>query len=194
MPAKGSRQQFCKYGHDVFICGRSRRQCNQCLLERNRIDSSKDSRFTQFCPRGHDKNITGKDKCGKCSECRKIKDSLRKKKAHEADPEKYNERSTKWKKENSEKTKLSDRKNNLKRYYGLTWEAYQKILTNQNNKCAICFIEFTGGNYIPCVDHDHKTGKVRGLLCKTCNSALGHLKDDIILFEQAIIYLKVHKI
>ena len=41
-----------------------------------------------------------------------------------------------------------------------------------------------------CVDHDHKTGKVRGLLCHSCNTVIGHAKDDVSILNSAIVYLK----
>lgn len=79
--------------------------------------------------------------------------------------------------------------------FGLNEEQYAKILLRQNNGCAICN---TGtGHYsksnIKCrlaVDHDHKTGKVRGLLCNSCNRALGLLKDSITNLQSAVVYLK----
>ncbi|MGH7974764.1 MAG: endonuclease VII domain-containing protein [bacterium] len=57
---------------------------------------------------------------------------------------------------------------NLKYKYGITFDQYNTLVKKQNKKCAICFDD----NSL-CVDHNHKTGKVRGLLCKSCNSRLG---------------------
>ncbi len=63
---------------------------------------------------------------------------------------------------------------------------YQEYLTKQNNSCAICQKPF---RKTPHIDHDHKTGRVRGLLCATCNHGIGSLKDSIILLKRAAIYL-----
>lgn len=60
------------------------------------------------------------------------------------------------------------------RKYNLTSEQYQIMIQKQNTKCLICDENMLR----PHVDHDHKTGIVRGLLCRNCNLALGHVKDD----------------
>jgi len=73
------------------------------------------------------------------------------------------------------------------RKYGLTKDSYQNLLEKQNNLCVICTKEFTT---TPHVDHDHSTGKVRGLLCYPCNSGLGQFEDDIDRLKRAIKYLK----
>ena len=71
--------------------------------------------------------------------------------------------------------------NNLKQY-GLTYEAWQNLVTAQDNKCAACGQEEHGmnqhGRMALAVDHDHSTGKVRALLCHRCNRALGLMGDD----------------
>ncbi len=72
------------------------------------------------------------------------------------------------------------------RRYDLTHETYLQMLKEQDNKCAICGNSFTGSPY---VDHCHTTGKVRGLLCSTCNTGLGGFKDDPTILENAIKYL-----
>lgn len=77
----------------------------------------------------------------------------------------------------------------LKAYYCLTPLDFNLLLKLQNNRCAICRQKFQGTNY-PYVDHNHKTKKVRGLLCLRCNMALGQLKDDIELMRNAIRYLE----
>ena len=79
--------------------------------------------------------------------------------------------------------------------FGLTTEAFSEMLERQGGKCAICQtsnFNFSHGKR-PHVDHDHTTGKVRGLLCGKCNVALGHARDDVKILESAINYLKKHQ-
>ncbi len=64
------------------------------------------------------------------------------------------------------------------------------MLQDQKNSCLICNREL---DQSACVDHCHTTGKVRGLLCRQCNMALGLLKDNIDSLENAINYLKRNK-
>jgi RNase P subunit RPR2 len=70
--------------------------------------------------------------------------------------------------------------------YGLTEGEYQDLVLFQNNICAICN---KPNNKTLNIDHDHKTGKVRGLLCHYCNIGLGLFKDDIDVLNKAINYL-----
>lgn len=76
----------------------------------------------------------------------------------------------------------------LKNRYGLTTDSYNQLVTNQNNKCKIC-------NNITqlVVDHCHISGKIRGLLCNGCNTALGNFKDNIDFLNSAIGYLQESK-
>lgn len=80
-----------------------------------------------------------------------------------------------------------------KRYkarYGITLIQYQSKLTEQNNKCLICNIDEKETKHKKLVvDHNHKTGEVRGLLCHNCNCALGHFKDSIQILKNALNYL-----
>ena len=75
--------------------------------------------------------------------------------------------------------------------YGIDVEYYNQLLSKQNGKCAIC--GKTPDKINLSVDHDHKTGKIRGLLCKDCNFGIAHFKDNIILLGGAIDYLKKTK-
>jgi Recombination endonuclease VII len=79
----------------------------------------------------------------------------------------------------------------LKAKYGITKEHYYSLLLTQNNKCSICSETFDmeSKNLKPHVDHCHTTGKVRGILCFTCNTALGKFKDSTNLLLRAIEYL-----
>lgn len=71
--------------------------------------------------------------------------------------------------------------------YGITLEEYKQILEAQDNGCCLCGRRDTKPLH---VDHDHKTGKVRGLLCSSCNMGLGLFGDDSNLLQKAINYLK----
>lgn len=81
-----------------------------------------------------------------------------------------------------------------KRIYGLTIKEYLDLAEKQNFVCCICGKEnFAMGEChsgVLVVDHNHKTGQIRGLLCHNCNRALGLFQDDIEKLKQAISYLK----
>ena len=68
--------------------------------------------------------------------------------------------------------------------YGLTHEEYLVLYDTQQGRCALCAAE---GELV--VDHCHTTGRVRGLLCRLCNSGLGMFKDDTAVLAKAIAYL-----
>lgn len=72
--------------------------------------------------------------------------------------------------------------------YGLTLEQYEALYEAQGGVCWICQ-RATGKVRRLAVDHDHKTGYVRGLLCKPCNSVLAHFRDDDITAARAVSYL-----
>lgn len=76
----------------------------------------------------------------------------------------------------------------MRRKYGITLEQYNKLLDQQNGKCAIC----GGGNgkHKLVIDHDHATGKIRGLLCKKCNTAIGMMNDNPDLLLRGSDYLR----
>lgn len=91
----------------------------------------------------------------------------------------------KYRKNNPDKIK--DYK--LRKKYGITLEEYNKILNQQNSKCSICGTHQDDLTKNLVVDHDHCTGKIRGLLCDKCNRGLGHFNDDIKLLRKAVNYL-----
>lgn len=83
------------------------------------------------------------------------------------------------------------RKYYVYRRYNITPEAYDKLVEDQDGRCAICKTDkLRNGDANLHLDHDHATKMVRGLLCTTCNLGLGHFKDDIAFIESALEYLK----
>lgn len=73
----------------------------------------------------------------------------------------------------------------MMRIYGLSVAEYESLLVSQKNQCLICGNEMVR----PHIDHCHSTGKVRGLLCMSCNTGLGMFRDDITLLLKAMAYL-----
>lgn len=99
-----------------------------------------------------------------------------------------------WRRVNWGRSAEHDRK----KTYGITSDEYAKMLADQNEVCAICrkpealVHKKTGRLRALSVDHCHKSGKVRGLLCGHCNNGLGAFKDSIERLEFAIAYLRRH--
>lgn len=78
--------------------------------------------------------------------------------------------------------------------YGITKEQYNTLLLTQDGKCAVCGNEniVNGKHKMLCVDHNHETGKVRGLLCDNCNRALGQVHDQPDILLKLASYLKLY--
>lgn len=83
------------------------------------------------------------------------------------------------------------RKQNLLKLYNLTEDDYNNLLEAQQFRCKICGKPWTFGTLH--VDHDHKTGKVRGLLCGLCNSMLGFADDNPDILLKALQYIRTSK-
>jgi lysine/ornithine N-monooxygenase len=93
-------------------------------------------------------------------------------------------------KEYAEKYAEKQKHTARKRRYGITQEQYENMLTKQNYCCAICSTDTVGRNHTAFhVDHNHDTGKVRGLLCDKCNRGLGYFNDNPKFLKKASEYL-----
>lgn len=132
------------------------------------------------------------------------------------DPIKAREHSRNWKARNRETVREGQKRYYLKnkevidakhadyvlqggnlRRYGLTLDRYNQLHDKQFGCCAICKEVETnkhanGKVKKLSVDHNHKTGEVRGLLCSSCNRGIGYLRDNSALALQAYIYLKAY--
>lgn len=98
------------------------------------------------------------------------------------DPEKRRASKQAWAARNPDRNKAYQRKYK----YGITQEEFDALLVSQDGRCAICRVLLEKA----VVDHDHDTGRVRGLLCWNCNVALGHMRDDPDTLARAIAYLE----
>ena len=101
------------------------------------------------------------------------------------------QRTKEWRLRHPEK----NRENHLKDNYGITLEDYELMVIQQENRCAICGGKESGnpsGRWS--IDHNHKTQKIRALLCHACNALLGQAREDTSILKAAIAYLERHTV
>lgn len=94
-----------------------------------------------------------------------------------------NARARRWYSENKDRAKASQRNNHLKRKFGITSDQYDEMLRSQFGSCRLCDRIFDTNLH---VDHDHKTGKIRGLLCLKCNITVGYYETGFMPSEKQI--------
>lgn len=104
-------------------------------------------------------------------------------------PEEMRARTRKWQEKNPERADQIRFRARLKREFGMTPEEYDLLYTAQGGKCAICERHQTEFSRRLAVDHDHDSGKIRGLLCTSCNNMLGFAHDDKKRLRRAIEYM-----
>jgi hypothetical protein len=176
----------------------SHRICRTCKIEKTSDSFYRDSRYP-----GGDIH---------CADCRKEKvrswrnanpDRAKaiEKNSRSKNPQAARDRAKQWHSANRERhlDYMASRRKNaphqikssvLKAAFGITLDEYNLILGAQGNACAICRKTPEQNGKRLAVDHCHTTLKVRGLLCSTCNQAIGLLKDSIHLLNSAISYLQ----
>jgi hypothetical protein len=146
----------------------------------------------QMCPNHSDRPAHTRGLCKSCYNKRLLKSNT-------VYAQKQRQNHAEWVKKNLAKSKEYHRQYNqkiapekkrdsqLKRNYGISLLEYQKLFKKQNGKCAICSKRSDKTLH---VDHDHKTGRIRGLLCFRCNYGLGYFKDNLKQFKQIVKYLE----
>jgi len=159
------------------------------------INSSRTKKYTtKFCSfcRKKEKFTPKGLRCKKCVR-------VYSRKHYKKNRKKYIAYSKRWAKENPERIKEisgNHRKNNkecyqnsqLKYLYGIGLKKVKEMKKKQKGRCLICLTSFR--KKTPQVDHDHKTGKIRGLLCGKCNRALGLLGDNPTILRTAYEYIR----
>lgn len=105
-----------------------------------------------------------------------------------------------YNKERYKKIRVEENARRILKQFGLTKEQFDALLVKQENRCAICSKHFVTDmqdygvrnkkDQRPHIDHDHATGKVRGLLCSVCNLGLGSFSDNVATLVNAACYLE----
>jgi hypothetical protein len=135
-----------------------------------------------------------KERYGRNSQCKTCRNEQRRA-AYAENPEKYKGRQIGYSK--TEKGKRIQRICDLRKTYGITQNDFERMENAQNGVCAICgkpettIHALSGMVQRLSIDHSHKTGKIRGLLCSRCNTKLG-LLEDIEFVTRAKLYLATH--
>lgn len=94
---------------------------------------------------------------------------------------------------NNEVYQTKIKENNYKRNYNLTLETRNKLLEQQGGCCKICDKNLNINKKSTHIDHCHKTGEVRGILCNNCNTTLGKVNEDIVILKKMIEYIEINK-
>jgi hypothetical protein len=153
------------------------RTCKLCNLVKEK---------SKFQPQGY-----------QCRECRTLNEQKRRQEntspLTEEQRQSRRNSAKEWREKNLEKSKFYARRTHIMRKFGLSMDEYNQMLKEQNGVCAICESVCATGNALA-VDHNHSTGKIRKLLCKNCNTAIGLLKEDVVVIAKAIEYLKLHSL
>ncbi len=156
------------------------KRCTICNVERNAE--------TEFHYNGQHYNHGRRKKRSDCIYCCRARRS-----AYFKEPEKrtrINNRRRKDYKNDGGARRDRNRRNALWNLYRITPEQYDQMLKAQNEKCAMCSIHYSEATKKRLyVDHDHKTKKVRGLLCNKCNIILGYFDHDLGRIERTVDFL-----
>jgi hypothetical protein len=164
----------CKSGLHKYP--KEHKSCRECKLIRNRAwsEQNKDRKRLNY-EKHYEKN--------------KSQINANSRLYYKSNKDKIKQQQKQYNENNKEHLARQDKIYFLKRRYNLTIEELQTLYEKQNHKCAICHqTELDLGRKLN-VDHCHKTGKVRGLLCGSCNRALGLLQDRAEICLSAANYL-----
>lgn len=145
--------------------------CNKCLIKQ-----SLDNYRSHSTTKDHKRTI--------CKSC----DDANQRRWYAANKEEYAATTLAWQRKNPEKRKGY----RIKATYGISFDDFLDMLKAQENKCKICGTAHSMNTSKTrlCIDHDHVTGKVRGLLCDKCNRGLGVFRDNPEFLLKAAEYLK----
>ena len=161
-----------------------RKKCSSC-------GRTKDETEFNWCSAKHEK------RSARCKVCKQKYDKRWVKKNPKKRAIVHRRSKEKRKRQDITGYRRSQRNTKLKLYFGITIEQYDAMVVAQDGKCAICgrpeIRQINGKLADLAVDHDHQTGKIRALLCSSCNTGIGNLGDSPFRLRKAAAYLDYHK-
>lgn len=161
---------LCTKEYEMYLPNLSKRKaCRKCSLSKC-LDW-----LPRYARKGSLPDENGNKKCSKCLESKNVSNFVKAKNTMDG---------------LSSSCKKCQRNYACIKNYGITLEDYDNLLKSQGGKCACCRKNQEEHEKTFHIDHCHKTGKVRGIVCFHCNSALGMIKDSIETTENIISYLK----
>jgi len=123
--------------------------------------------------------------------CNKEKKRAAYRRWYAANTDKARATDKRWKAANPDKVKLRAQRAHYRRRYGITLEERDAMFIAQGGACAACRADTTSSPWH--VDHCHSTGKVRAILCDSCNKTLGHAKEDAARLRALANYIEAHQ-
>ncbi len=174
---QAAKAKVKEYNRAYYLAHKSERTTEQAAVKNAYLHAYYLANKTKLAADARTYRLTHKEEC-----------SARSKAYHIEHMGQARANSRAWKKANPEKVAADGRRGNLRRTYGITIDDYARMYGEQSGKCAICTIHYDALE----VDHNHKTGVVRGLLCNECNSGMGLLSDAAHLLDAAANYLDAH--
>jgi hypothetical protein len=157
--------------------------------------------------------VDGQQQCTRCGEWKPLEDFYKHKKTKSGRnshckacenkrsagfraTDRFKEWESEYKQTDRAKTAIrrSRRKADLKKKYGMSPDDYEAMLKKQNGVCAVCGRVDPKPTHCLSVDHDHKTGATRELLCSTCNTILGFVDDNLEWLQKLMDYVRYHNI
>jgi hypothetical protein len=131
---------------------------------------------------------TGKDyRVSKCRTCHQVNGLAWRR----ANPQKVRTYNEKQRAKRGDINRLAARESHFRRKFGITIAERDAMLAAQGGSCLICMTTTPKGKGW-CVDHDHKTGRIRGILCAHCNVFIGFCRESVIVLERAITYIEAN--
>lgn len=179
LPAQNARKTHCKRGHpftreNLSGSNPSIRSCLTCKRERHRLwCKANPEKVRQYAHHQYWKD----------PEKRREQTRKSSRRRYDRDPEYYRAKGRERYRKNPGRW-ISEA---MQRRYGITLETFRELAEKQNGRCAICGNPPRGKRL--CIDHDHDSGRVRGLLCHRCNRAIGFFGDSPELLAKALAYL-----
>lgn len=174
------------------VCGKCKEEKDISLFYKNKNMKDGYAFQCKYCCKEYDTKNIEKSKQRSDRYYAKNSEKIKKKGKQwkKNNSERVNKLNKQWRDEHPDIIKTARQKCRLKQNFNISLEVYYEMLEKQNHCCAICGKHENKLKKRLAIDHNHKTGEIRGLLCSNCNLAISLFDDDQTILYKAINYLK----